>query len=156
LRTILLSILLKNLEKQGFEISWLKVDPKGNMEPNEISPLIRKDTILITVTSASNEIGMLEPVKEIGRIARERGIIFHTDAVACVGFIEMDVNELNVDLLSMAGNVFYGPLGTGALYIKRGVRVLPLIEGGYSRKETSSRNSQYCRFSGDGYGCKNC
>jgi cysteine desulfurase len=125
---------LKSLEKQGFEISWLKVDSKGNIEPNEISSLIRKDTILITVTSASNEIGTLEPIKEIGRIARERGVIFHTDAVACAGFIEIEVKELNVDLLSMAGNVFYGPLGTGALYIKRGVRVLPLIEGGIQEK----------------------
>jgi len=125
---------LKSLEKQGFEISWLKVDSKGNIEPNEISSLIRKDTILITVISASNEIGTLEPIKEIGRIAREKGVIFHTDAVACAGLIEIDVKELNVDLLSMAGNVFYGPLGTGALYIKKGIMILPLIEGGIQEK----------------------
>ncbi len=125
---------LKNLEKQGFEISWPKVDGKGNIDSEEISSLIRKDTILITVTSASNEIGTLEPIREIGRIAREKGVIFHTDAVACVGFISIDVKELNIDLLSMAGNVFYGPLGTGALYVRKGIRVLPLIEGGIQEK----------------------
>ncbi|MDI7261966.1 MAG: aminotransferase class V-fold PLP-dependent enzyme [Thermodesulfobacteriota bacterium] len=85
---------------------------------------------LITVTSASNEIGTLEPTKEIGKIVHKKGVIFHTDAVASVGFMAIDVQELNVDLLSMAGNVFYGPLGTGALYVRKGVRISPIIEGG--------------------------
>jgi cysteine desulfurase len=120
---------LKRLEKQGYEISWLKVDEKGRVNPEEVSSLIKQDTILITVTSASNEIGTLEPIKEIGKIAREKGVTFHTDAVACAGFFSIDVN-LNVDLLSIAGNVFYGPTGTGALYVRSGVRILPLIEGG--------------------------
>ncbi|MFQ5952142.1 MAG: cysteine desulfurase family protein [Candidatus Omnitrophota bacterium] len=121
---------LKRLEKEGFEISWLKTDEKGNVSPEEAESLIRKDTILITVTSASNEIGTLEPIKEIGQIARKKGVIFHSDAVAAAGFIPLNARELNVDLLSMAGNVFYGPLGTGALYIRKGVKVFPLIEGG--------------------------
>ena len=121
---------LKNLEKQGYEISWLKVDEKGNVSPQEAFSLIRKDTILITVTSASNEIGTLEPVGEIGRIAQELEVAFHTDAVAAVGLQDLDVKELNVSLLSMAGNIFYAPQGTGALYVKKGVRILPLIEGG--------------------------
>lgn len=121
---------LKNLEKQGYEVSRLKVDEKGKVNPKEVSSLIRKDTILITVTSASNEIGTQEPVQEIGKVARERGIIFHTDAVAGVGFLPLDVKELNIDLLSMAGNIFYAPQGTGALYVRKGVRILPLIEGG--------------------------
>lgn len=125
---------LKTLERQGFEISWLRVDSKGNVDPEEIASLTRKDTILVTVTSASNEIGTLEPIKEIGRVTREKGILFHTDAVACAGIIEIDVKEWNIDLLSMAGNVFYGPLGTGALYVKKGIRLLPLIEGGIQEK----------------------
>ena len=121
---------LKNLERQGYKISWLSVDDKGNVNPQEVAGFIKDDTILITLTSGSNEIGTLEPVKEIGKIAREKGVLFHTDAVACVGFILLDVKELNVDLLSIAGNIFYGPLGTGALYIRKGTRVTPLIEGG--------------------------
>ena len=125
---------LKNLEKQGYKISWLKPDEKGGIDPREVSSLIKEDTILITVTSASNEIGTLEPIKEIGRIAREKGIVFHTDAVACAGQIPLDVKELNVDLLSLAGNVFYGPLGTGALYVRKVVRVAPLIEGGIQER----------------------
>ncbi len=125
---------LKTLQKQGFEISWLRVDSKGNVDPQEVASLIRKDTILVTVTSASNEIGTLEPVKEIGRITHEKGVLFHTDAVACAGFEEINVKAWNVDLLSIAGNVFYGPLGTGALYIKKGVRLSPLIEGGVQEK----------------------
>lgn len=121
---------LKRLQKEGYDISWLKVDQKGNVSPQEVESLIRKDTILITVTTASNEIGTLEPVQEIGLISRKKGVIFHTDAVAAAGVVPLDVNGLNVDLLSMAGNVFYGPLGTGALYVKKGVRLWPLIEGG--------------------------
>lgn len=125
---------LKSLERQGFEISWLRVDSKGNIYPEDVLSLIRKETILITITSASNEIGTLEPIKEIGRIAREKGVLFHTDAVACAGLIEINVKEWNVDLLSMAGNVLYGPMGTGALYVKKGVRIIPLIEGGIQEK----------------------
>lgn len=125
---------LKRLEKEGCEISWLKVDEKGSVDPEEVSSLIRNNTILITVTTASNEIGTLEPIKEIGKIAREKEVYFHTDAVAASGFINIDVMELNVDLLSMAGNTFYGPLGTGALYVRRGVRILPLIEGGIQER----------------------
>lgn len=121
---------LKNLEMQGYEISWLRVDQNGNIDPQMVASLIRKDTILITITSASSEIGTLEPVKEIGRIAHNRGVIFHTDAIAAAGFVAIDIQDLNVDLLSTAGNVFYGPLGTGALYVRKGVRVSPIIEGG--------------------------
>jgi len=121
---------LRSLEKQGYEISWLKVDKHGNIDPEEIIFLTRKDTILITVTSASNEIGTLEPIKEIGDRAHQKGILFHTDAIASAGFVGIDVNDLNVDLLSLAGNAFYGPLGTGALYVRKGVRISPIIEGG--------------------------
>lgn len=121
---------LKNLEKIGYNISWLKVDNNGKVDPEEVAGLIREDTILITVTSASNEIGTLEPIKKICRIARDRDIIFHTDSVASAGVVPIDVRELKIDILSLAGNVFYGPLGTGALYVRKGVRLYPLIEGG--------------------------
>lgn len=121
---------LKGLEKRGYEISWLKADNNGKLDPEDVSRLIRQDTILITITSASNEIGTLEPIAEIGGLAREKAVAFHTDAVACAGIVPLDVTALNVDLLSMAGNVFYGPLGTGALYIRKGVRLAPLVEGG--------------------------
>lgn len=125
---------LKNLERQGYEISWLRVDGQGLIDPREVASLIRKDTILISVTSASNEIGTLEPIKEIGRITRDKGIAFHTDAVAVAGSVAVDVKDLKVDLLSLAGNPLYGPQGTGALYVRQGIRLSPLIEGGIQEK----------------------
>ena len=121
---------LNSLEKQGYEISWLSVDEKGLVDPNQIKDLIRQDTVLVTVTSASNEIGTLEPIKEIGEITQNKGVIFYTDAVACSGVIPIDIEEMKIDILSMAGNIFYGPLGTGALFKRKGVRIFPLIEGG--------------------------
>jgi cysteine desulfurase len=125
---------LKGLEREGYEISWLTVDRAGMVTPHEISTLIREDTVLITVTSASNEIGTLEPIEEIRTIARQNGIVFHTDAVACAGFIPVDVQALNVDLLSMAANPFYGPIGSAALFVRKGIRISPLISGGIQEK----------------------
>ena len=145
---------LKNLEKQGYAISWLKLDQKGNVDPQEVLSLIQEGTILITVTSASNEIGTLEPIKEIGRIAREKGVVFHTDAVACAGILPIDVQELNVDLLSLAGNVFYGPLGTGALYVRKGVRVAPLIEGGIQERGFRAGTHNLANIAGMGIAAK--
>lgn len=125
---------LKRLERDGFEISWLEVDDTGLVNPGQVRDLIREDTILISVTSASNEIGTIEPTKEIGGIASEKGVLFHTDAVASAGSIPIDVKECRVDLLSLAGNVFYGPQGTGALVVRKGVRIFPLIEGGIQER----------------------
>ncbi|NIO04696.1 MAG: aminotransferase class V-fold PLP-dependent enzyme [Proteobacteria bacterium] len=125
---------LKRLERQGYEVSWLTVDKDGRVDPEEIANLVRDDTVLITVTSASNEIGTLEPIQEIGKITREKDRVFHTDAAASAGSVRIDVKELNVDLLSLAANTFYGPLGAGALYIRKGIRVSPLIEGGIQER----------------------
>ena len=121
---------LKRLEKQGYEISWLKADGKGRVDPEEVAKLVRKDTVLVTVIYASGEIGTVQPIAEIGSIARKNGIIFHTDAAAAAGMMPLDTEKLSADLLSLAGNVFYGPPGTGALYKRKGVKILPLIEGG--------------------------
>jgi cysteine desulfurase len=104
------------------------VDQYGNISPEQVAEAIRADTVLISVMHANSEVGTIQPIKEIGRLAREKGIYFHTDAVMSVGRIKVDVE--NVDLLSMTANQFYGPQGVGALYIRQGVRLLPLIEGG--------------------------
>lgn len=145
---------LKNLEKQGFEISYLKVDNKGRINPKEISELIREDTILITVTSASNEIGTLEPIMEIGRIARNKNVVFHTDSVACIGFVPIDVKADNIDALSLSGNVFYGPMGTGALYLRKEIRLLPLIEGGIQERGLRAGTHNVAGIAGMGVAAK--
>lgn len=145
---------LKNLEKQGYEISWAGVNKNGKVDPEEVKNLIQEETILIAVISGSNEIGTLEPVKEIGKIARDRDIVFYTDAVACAGSIPIDVKEDNIDLLSLAGNTFYGPLGSGALYVKKGVRLFPLIEGGVQEKGLRAGTQNVAAIVGMGMAAK--
>lgn len=118
------------LEKQGFKVTYLPVDRYGLIDPAEVKRAITDQTILITIMHANNEIGTIEPIKEIAEIAREKGIYFHTDAVQTVGHIPIAVKELGVDMLSMSGHKFYGPKGVGALYLKKGVKILSLIDGG--------------------------
>jgi len=118
------------LEKVGFVVTFLPVDKHGIVDPDAVKKSITKETTLISVTHASSEVGTIEPIKEIGKIAKERGIIFHTDAVAAVGNIPVDVKDLGVDLLSMAAHQFYGPKGAAALYVREGMRIVPLIYGG--------------------------
>ena len=118
------------LEKHGFEVTYVMPDRKGCVDPEQIRKEIRDDTILISVMAANNEIGTLEPVAEIGEIARGRGILFHIDAVQAVGAIPVDLNKWNADLLSLSAHKFRGPKGTGALYIRKGTRIDPLISGG--------------------------
>jgi cysteine desulfurase len=120
----------KALEKQGVEVTRLPVDKYGMVDPKDVGKAITPQTVLISVMHANNEIGTIEPIADIGRIARERNILFHTDAVATAGVIPVDVEALNVDLLSLAANPFYGPLGVGALFVRKGVRISPLIDGG--------------------------
>lgn len=122
------------LEKQGFEVTYLSVDENGLVDLNDLKAAIKDNTILITIMFANNEIGTIQPIGEIGKIARDHEIIFHTDAVQAIGHIDIDVNDLNIDLLSMSAHKFYGPKGIGALYIRQGVRVSPLIIGGGQEK----------------------
>ncbi len=118
------------LEKQGFHITYLPVDSNGLVNPEELLKALTDKTILVSVMHANNEVGTVQPIAEIGKILRERKILFHTDAVQTVGTIPVNVQELNVDLLSLAAHKFYGPKGVGALYIKKGTRIHPLIHGG--------------------------
>ena len=118
------------LETQGFDVSYLCPDAEGFIDPEHVRDAIRSDTILISVMAANNEVGTIEPVREIGRISKEQGILFHTDAVQGVGAIPVDVNNWQADLLSLSAHKFGGPKGVGALYIRKGTRVEPLIHGG--------------------------
>ena len=118
------------LEKQGFEVTYLPVDENGLVSVEDVEKAITDRTILISVMAANNEIGTIEPIAEIGALARSRGILFHTDAVQAVGAIPLDVKAMNIDMLSMSGHKFHGPKGIGALYIRKGVRLDTLIAGG--------------------------
>ena len=126
----------QTLEKLGFEVTQVPVDRHGLVDPDDVVAAIRDDTILVSVMHANSEIGTIEPVAEIARAVKEKakGIAFHTDAVATVGTLPVDVKELEVDLLSLAGNQFYGPKGAAALFIKKGTRLMPLIDGGIQER----------------------
>lgn len=121
---------IKALEKQGVEVTRVPVDKYGIVDPDDVLKAITPRTVLISIMHANNEVGSIQPVVEIGKIARDHGIPFHTDAVATTGVIPVDVQALNADLLSLSANAFYGPLGVGALYVRKGVRVAPLLDGG--------------------------
>jgi cysteine desulfurase len=115
---------------EGYEITYLEVDRYGLIDPKDVEKAIRKDTVLISIMYANNEIGTIQPVAEIGAIARKHKVLFHTDACQAGGSEELDVNKLNVDLLTINGSKLYGPKGVGILYIKRGIKILPIIHGG--------------------------
>jgi len=118
------------LKKEGFEVTYLPVDENGFVKPEDLAAAIRPDTTLVSIMFANNEIGTIQPIKELAAIAKEKGVIFHTDAVQAMGNIDVKVNELNVDLLSMSAHKFYGPKGVGALYIRKGVRIDSFVHGG--------------------------
>lgn len=124
----------KNLEKEGFDITYLDVDNGGTININQLLNSIRKDTILISVMFANNEIGTIQPIEKIGKIAKENNILFHTDAVQAIGNVEIDVHKLNIDALSLSAHKFYGPKGVGAAYIKRDIEFDNLIFGGHQEK----------------------
>lgn len=121
---------LKKLEKEGFEVTLLDVHENGTVTAQEVKDAIRDDTALVTIMFANNEIGTIQPIAEIGALCRERGILFHTDAVQAVGHLEIDVQEMNIDMLSLSAHKFHGPKGVGALYARKNIMLSNLIEGG--------------------------
>jgi len=121
----------KFLESIGFEISYIDVNKEGIIKLDELQKAIRKDTILISIMFANNEIGTIQPIEEIGKIAHKNNIVFHTDSVQAVGSLNIDVKKMNIDLLSMSAHKFYGPKGVGALYINKKTKILPYINGGH-------------------------
>lgn len=121
---------LKKLEKQGFEVTLLDVDGEGNVTAEQVRSAIRGDTALVTIMTANNEIGTIMPVKEIAEVCREKGVLFHTDAVQAVGHIPLDVHEIGCDMLSLSAHKFHGPKGAGALYVRKGLMPSCIIEGG--------------------------
>jgi len=120
----------KYLEKNGYQVTYLPVGEEGIVKVSDVEAAFTPETILITVMHANNEIGTIQPIKEIGALAREKGIYFHTDAVQSVGKIPVNVGDMNVDMLSISAHKLYGPKGIGALYIRKGVRIDPLLHGG--------------------------
>lgn len=121
---------LKKLEKEGFEVTLLDVHENGMVSARQVADAIREDTCLVTVMYANNEIGSIQPIAEIGAVCREKGVIFHTDAVQAVGHIHINVKEENIDILSLSAHKFHGPKGVGLLYARRGIRLTNIIEGG--------------------------
>ena len=124
----------KALEKEGFEISYISVDENGIVDLEELKNTIKPATVLITIMFANNEIGTIQPIEEIGKIAKENNIYFHTDAVQAIGSLKVDVQKLNIDSLSLSGHKFYGPKGIGALYVKQGVQFEKYISGGHQER----------------------
>ena len=125
----------KTLERQGFEVTYLDVDERGFVNIEQLMQSIKPTTILISIMFANNEIGTLQPIKIIGNIAKQKRILFHTDSVQAVGNVEIDVNELNIDMLSMSAHKFYGPKGIGALYVREGVEFEKIQDGGHQERD---------------------
>ncbi len=120
----------KFLEKFGFKFSYIPVDKYGLVNPEDLKKLINKDTILVSIMWANSEVGTVQPIEEIAKICHERGVLFHTDAVAAIGYLPIDVSEASIDCMSLSAVQMYGPKGVGALYLKKGTRIIPLIHGG--------------------------
>ena len=120
----------KTLEKWGFKVTYLPVDKYGLVDPAKVARAMTEETILVSIMHANNEIGTIEPIEEISRVVKERRAYFHTDAVATTGIIPLDVGELGVDCLSLSADQFYGPKGAGALFLRKGTRIMPFLEGG--------------------------
>lgn len=118
------------LEKKGFDVTYLDVDSQGLVNPKDVENAITEKTALVTIMYANNEIGTIEPIEEIGKICKDKGVLFHTDAVQAVGHVPIDVKKQNIDMLSLSAHKFHGPKGIGALYIRKGVRIETFMEGG--------------------------
>lgn len=126
------------LEKEGFQVTFLDVDKNGRVDLEELKQVITPDTALVSIMAANNEVGTIQPIEEIGKICREKGVLFHTDAVQAFGHMPLDVNKMNIDLLSLSAHKINGPKGSGALYIRRGLGLRPVIEGGGQERNRRS------------------
>ncbi|MEM1513840.1 MAG: cysteine desulfurase NifS [Candidatus Thermoplasmatota archaeon] len=144
----------KYLEKKGFRITYLPVDKYGLINIDDLKNEIREDTILISIMHANNEIGTIENIEEIGKIASKNDILFHTDAVQSVGKIEVDIKKINADMLSISSHKIYGPKGVGALYIKEGIKIEPLLHGGGHEKGLRSSTENVAGIVGFGKACE--
>ena len=144
----------RKLEEEGFTVTYLNVDNEGKIDLDELRKRIDNDTILISIMFANNEIGTLEPIKEISKIAKENNIIFHTDAVQGAGNMPIDVKELGIDLLSISGHKLYGPKGIGALYVKEGIEFENIIYGGHQEKGKRAGTENVAGIVGLGEACK--
>lgn len=125
----------RTLEEEGFEVTYINVDENGFVNLEELKNSIREDTILISIMFANNEIGTIQPIREISQIAKEAGVIFHTDCVQAIGNVKIDVNEYGIDLLSMSAHKFYGPKGVGVLYVKNGIEFKKIQDGGHQERD---------------------
>ncbi|AFM01301.1 cysteine desulfurase NifS [Desulfitobacterium dehalogenans ATCC 51507] len=142
------------LEKNGYELTIVPVDEEGLIAVEDVEKAIRPDTILITIMHANNEVGTIQPIAEIGKLARDKGIVFHVDAVQSFGKIPIDVVAMNVDLMTVSSHKIYGPKGVGALYIRKGVRVIPRIYGGGQEKKRRSGTENTPGIIGFGKACE--
>ena len=120
----------QRLQKEGYEVTFIPVDREGQIDPEDIRRAIRPETGLVSIMFANNEIGTIYPIKEIGAICRQAGVLFHTDAVQAVGHVKINVKEMNIDMLSLSAHKFHGPKGVGAFYCRRGIPLNNLIDGG--------------------------
>jgi cysteine desulfurase len=128
----------RTLEKFGFEVSYLPVDEFGMVDPDQVKFNLRPDTTLVSIMHANVEVGTIQPLKEIAAVLKESGAVFHTDAVATAGTIPVDVQDLGIDCLSLAASQFYGPTGAGALWLRRGIQIIPMLEGGVQESDKRS------------------
>jgi len=142
------------LQKEGFEVTFVPCDKYGLIDPDDIKRAIRKDTILISIMHGQNEVGTIEPIKDIGAIAREHGVLFHTDAVQSAGKVPIDVRDMNIDLLTVSSHKIYGPKGVGALYVRKGVRLVPQITGGAHERRMRAGTENVPGIVGFGEACR--
>ncbi|WP_425807555.1 cysteine desulfurase NifS [Desulfitobacterium sp. Sab5] len=142
------------LAKNGYDLTVIPVDEEGFVNPQDIEKAIRPDTILISIMHANNEVGTIQPIAEIGKIAKEKGVIFHVDAVQSLSKVPIDVKTMNIDLLTISSHKIYGPKGVGALYIRKGVRLLPRIHGGGQEKKRRSGTENLPGIVGFGKACE--
>ena len=144
------------LEKHGYEVTYLPVDSEGRITPEQLEAAIRPDTILVSIMTANNEIGTIEPIKELGRVAHEHGVLFHTDAVQAYGHIPINVDEMNIDMLSSSGHKINGPKGSGFIYIKKNTKINPIILGGGQQMGFRSGTENVPGIAGIGQASKDC